>query len=529
MIVALYARVSTAKQAEKDLSIPDQLRQMREWCARQGHGVAVEYVEPGASATDDRRPEFQQMIAEATSPARPFEAIVVHSQSRFFRDLYGFLHYEKRLTRAGVRLISITQPTAEDASGQLVRQVLSVFDQYQSAENAKHTLRAMQENARQGFFNGSRPPLGYRVEAADRPGRKGQKKRLVEDAGEAALVRKVFTLYLVGANGRELGLVGVARELNRQGLSYRGTAWTKGRVETVLANCAYLGEHVFNRKQGKTGQRKPEAEWVRVAVPAIVDRATFEAAARRRRARHASQTPPRVVSAPSFLAGLLRCGHCGAGMTIATGKSGRYRYYKCQRKIGTGDRCVSPNLPAAALDRAIRETLCARVLTRERVGRIMAALRTRLQRGDGARARLGQLRQELEATRQATDRLHQAVEAGLLPLDASLQDRAHRLKARREALLAEIAGLQRVDLMPQRLLAPRHVEAFCRALHAKLQDERAGFGRQYVRLLVEEIRVDGREVVMRGSNAAMAKALAGNSEGTPGDEVPSIGPTWLPG
>ncbi len=30
MAVALYARVSTAKQAEKDLSIPDQLRQMRD-------------------------------------------------------------------------------------------------------------------------------------------------------------------------------------------------------------------------------------------------------------------------------------------------------------------------------------------------------------------------------------------------------------------------------------------------------------------------------------------------------------------
>jgi DNA invertase Pin-like site-specific DNA recombinase len=59
MAVALYARVSTSKQAEKDLSIPDQLRQMREWCKQQGYLIATEYVEPGASATDDRRPIFQ--------------------------------------------------------------------------------------------------------------------------------------------------------------------------------------------------------------------------------------------------------------------------------------------------------------------------------------------------------------------------------------------------------------------------------------------------------------------------------------
>ena len=66
MAVALYARVSTTRQAEKDLSIPDQLRQMRDWCQKQGLIVGKEYIEPGASATDDRRPEFQQMIADAT-------------------------------------------------------------------------------------------------------------------------------------------------------------------------------------------------------------------------------------------------------------------------------------------------------------------------------------------------------------------------------------------------------------------------------------------------------------------------------
>ena len=50
MAVALYARVSTPRQAEKDLSIPDQLRQMREYCKAQNLPIAGEYVEPGASA-----------------------------------------------------------------------------------------------------------------------------------------------------------------------------------------------------------------------------------------------------------------------------------------------------------------------------------------------------------------------------------------------------------------------------------------------------------------------------------------------
>jgi site-specific DNA recombinase len=53
---ALYMRVSTGRQAEHDLSIPDQRAQLQSWCSRQGYEVVAEFVEAGASATDDRRP-----------------------------------------------------------------------------------------------------------------------------------------------------------------------------------------------------------------------------------------------------------------------------------------------------------------------------------------------------------------------------------------------------------------------------------------------------------------------------------------
>lgn len=35
-----------------------------------------------------------------------------------------------------------------------MRQVIALFDEYQSRESGKHALRALQENARQGFYNG---------------------------------------------------------------------------------------------------------------------------------------------------------------------------------------------------------------------------------------------------------------------------------------------------------------------------------------------------------------------------------------
>ena len=216
MKVALYARVSTVKQAEKDLSIPDQIRQMREWCERNNHIVAKEYVEEGASATDDRRPEFRRMMDDACSGHRAFECIVVHSLSRFFRDLCEFLLHEKQLNKAGVKIISITQQTADDSAGEMARKIFKLFDEYQSKENAKHTLRAMKENARKGFFNGSIPKFGFRVEQImDERG--NPKGKLVVDPADAGVVRKMFDLYL-----SFLGAKQIAETLNLSGETCRG-------------------------------------------------------------------------------------------------------------------------------------------------------------------------------------------------------------------------------------------------------------------------------------------------------------------
>ncbi len=92
---ALYLRVSTARQAEHDVSIPDQRRQGEGWCAARGLKVVDTYVESGASATNDRRPEFQRLIEAGTSKPAPFDLVVVHSFSRFFRDHFELVVCEQ--------------------------------------------------------------------------------------------------------------------------------------------------------------------------------------------------------------------------------------------------------------------------------------------------------------------------------------------------------------------------------------------------------------------------------------------------
>src|SRR4030081_569937 len=144
---ALYLRVSTGRQAESDLSIPDQRRQITSCCLAKGWDVAAEFVEPRNSATDDRRPAFQAMIDAALVKPPTFTVIVVHSFSRFFRDQFQFEFYVRKLAKNGVRLISITQDLGDDPMSVMMRQTMTLFDKNQSKENAKHTLLDIKENA----------------------------------------------------------------------------------------------------------------------------------------------------------------------------------------------------------------------------------------------------------------------------------------------------------------------------------------------------------------------------------------------
>ena len=142
------------------------------WCRANAYTVVAEFIEAGASAGDDRRPVFQQMIERACDGDRSFDLIVVHSYSRFFREAFEQEFYLRKLAKHGVRVISISQPVGDESEPiqAMMRKVIALFDEYQSKENAKHVIRSMKENARQGFWNGAMAPLGYRLIEAENVG-----------------------------------------------------------------------------------------------------------------------------------------------------------------------------------------------------------------------------------------------------------------------------------------------------------------------------------------------------------------------
>lgn len=87
--------------------------------------------------------------------------MVVHSLSRFSRDSVHAGIYKNALEKVDVRLVALTQGLGDREMRAFIRKVLHLMDDYKSCENANHVQRSMLKNARQGFWNGSKPPYGY--------------------------------------------------------------------------------------------------------------------------------------------------------------------------------------------------------------------------------------------------------------------------------------------------------------------------------------------------------------------------------
>jgi site-specific DNA recombinase len=444
--VALYLRVSTGRQAAGDVSIPSQRDLTRRYCEAQGWIVTEEFIEPGASATDDRRPVFQRMLDQAASAERRFDVICVHSFSRFYRDGAEMELCIRKLRKLGVEVVSITQPTGDDPSQQLMRQIIGIFDEYTSRENGRNVTRAMRESAKQGFWNGATPPLGYRIVEAERRGSK-IKKRLAIDPVEAELVHLIFRLYNEG-HGRSgpLGVKGTTKWLNEYGYrTRRGSTFGIGPVHKILSNrCYATGKWPYGRRNSRTGAMHDPSTIVEIQVPTIIPLELFEKAQARLAHNNPKVTPPRVVNGPTLLTGLAVCASCGAGMTrTGTRRRGQsYSYYSCggcQRKGKTV--CPGRHVPMGKLDELIVDNIKQTLLTPRRLTDILRTLLGRQADKDRAvQGRRAALKAELASKEEKLKRLYRALRSVISQIE--VDDDRIRIIGDKATLAAVIAGRQ---------------------------------------------------------------------------------------
>jgi site-specific DNA recombinase len=503
--------------------------QTAHWVAARGWPVIAEYVEPGASAMDDKRPEFQRMIERACDGDGAFDVIIVHSYSRFFRDAFGLEFYVRKLAKHGVKLVSMTQELGDDPAQVMMRQVISLFDEYQSKENAKHVLRAMKVSARQGFWNGSTAPFGYRTVEVERRGTK-IKKRLEIDPVEAEQVQFIFKLVVGGHEGSPpMGTMAVATWLNERGYRTRkGGMWGNGTIHQLLTNPVYGGRWRFNHVDNKTRRENADAEQIFADAPAIIAPDGFAGVQRLLKGRNPRIAAPRSVTGPILLTGLAFCNLCKGAMSLRTGtsKTGKvHRYYACSTCARKGKMaCPGRTVQMDRLDYLVTKHLMDKLLTGDRIWELLSTLATRrAERAATVDARLAALDREAVNADEKLKRLYKLIEDGVAEMDDLLKDRITALKADRDRSKEPLLRA-RGNVKAKANVTEEAVAKFSDLMRQRIQEGDTPARKAWLTSIVDRIEVD--EVVVRlfGRKDVLEQCVMAGTSATPG--VRTFVPEW---
>jgi site-specific DNA recombinase len=313
----LYARVSTDKQAEKELSLPAQLEAMRGFARQHGWTILQEFVEPGASARTADRPELQKLLSRVRDRELRTDIVLVHKIDRLARNVYDHATIKALLKQHEVQLASVVENVDDTVPGQLVENIMASIAQFFSANLSEETKKGMRQKVLQGGWP-HRPPRGYVTLRSDHE----SDSRVAIHPREGPLVRKAFELYATGL----YSVVSVSRRLAREGLISRsGGSIPKSQMHRLLTNPFYIGR-VRWKDVNVAGQHPP-----------LVKESLFKQVQSVIKTRYRSPGVRKTTGLP--LRGFASCSGCRGKMTGEW--HGRWGYYRCSRRSYRKESCDS--------------------------------------------------------------------------------------------------------------------------------------------------------------------------------------------
>ncbi len=404
-----YARYSSAGQ--RDVSIEQQLNDIRAYAAREGYTIVHEYADHARSGykNTSARLEFQAMMQAAASGT--FDTVIAWKVDRFGRNRRESALYKTQLLDHGVRVVYAMEPIPTGAAGILTEGMLESIAEWYSANLSENVRRGMYDNASKCLYNGARI-MGY----AAGPDHRYQ---ILED--EAAIVRRVFHLYAEGYSAQS-----ILNMLNGEGFrTNRGKPFTLQIIFKMLHNEAYIGVYHFSSFRVPGG------------MPAIIDPKLWKEAQLMltKSTRHYESSPVEFL-----LTGKLFCGHCGSPMAgdSGTSKTGSvHYYYTCSSRKKSSRNCDKKSLRKEDLETAVIDFLVHHALTEPEIEKIADAVLA-AQAESGKSSPLPKMKSDLQTVNRKIDNINQAIANGIWSeqtgiLLKSLSDQAAQLKKTIEA------------------------------------------------------------------------------------------------
>jgi site-specific DNA recombinase len=443
MKVAIYARYSSDNQ--RDASIADQLRICREFTARQGWSVVQEFTDHAISGATLLRSGFQALMRDALN--RRFDVVLAESLDRFSRDQEDTAGLFKRLTFAGVNIVTLAEGDITHLHIGFKGTMNALF----LKDLADKTHRGLRGRVEGGKSAGGLC-YGYRVVKSLTGGTVTTGEREIEPA-EAAIVERIFREYIAGVAPKA-----IARRLNQDGVAgpFGGT-WSPSTIHGnstrgtgILNNELYVGHMIWNRlryvKNPDTGKRisrlNPKADWIVREIPSlrIVSDELWNAAKERQ-----SDTRRTITRAgnigfarrPQYLfSGLSKCGVCGAGFIMA-GRN-RLACFGAREKATCDNRLtIRRDEVEARVLNALQEKLLNQELFEEFCEEFTREMnRLRMEH----RASLSAAEREIERIEARRKKLIEMVMEGVSP--SVVKEELNANAARREQLEAKLAATE---------------------------------------------------------------------------------------
>jgi site-specific DNA recombinase len=242
------------------------------YAERQGWTICEEYTDHAVSGATLLRAGFQALMRDALN--RRFDIVLAESLDRFSRDQEDTAGLFKRLTFAGVNIVTIAEGDITHLHIGFKGTMNALF----LKDLAEKTHRGLRGRVEDGKSAGGLC-YGYRVVKTLNGATvtTGEREIMPE---EARVVERIFRQFVAGVSPKQ-----IAKNLNREGIAGPfGGAWSPSTIygnskrgTGILNNELYIGRLVWNRlryvKNPDTGKRvsrvNPETEWMRKEVPEL--------------------------------------------------------------------------------------------------------------------------------------------------------------------------------------------------------------------------------------------------------------------
>ena len=379
-----YARYSSHNQ--RDVSIEQQLQDIRAYAEREGYTIIHEYVDRAKSGFthSDRRAEFQSMLRDASIGA--FDTVIAWKVDRFGRDRRESSSYKGQLADVGVSVVYAMEPIPDGAVGCLTEGMLEAIAEWYSRNLSENIRRGKRDNATKCLYNGVKI-YGYS---------KGPDGHYVINETEAAVVRRIFSMYAQGNSAAT-----IKKALDRDGvLTMNGIPYPLSRIIYMITNEAYIGVYRFENIRIPGG------------MPAIIDKDTWEICQtlRAKTAKHFERT-----QIDFYFTGKCTCGLCNAKVNGASaiGRGKRYYYYMCSTFRAYGKSgCSLPSISKQRVEDKVFDYLFDNVLTGKAASRFADMVVDTL-KADRETSPIRQMEKDLTDVNRRIDNINRAISEGI--------------------------------------------------------------------------------------------------------------------